>query len=190
MKNSPSVANAINLFSDVIQDMNLATTKIKGVNEPLYVKHMTHPLAWLAPWMIRSDEMSVMITGKRMWHSFYVANNKAVEGVEPRDWDVSQKEKLTNYSRFPIHEDLPVSLKHAIASATVSRSLLITNGRASILPIVGFYGIETALENDEIFPFANDISNIFANELKTLLRTKIRRNMRIAFEQAVELSHN
>ena len=153
-----NINGAAALFSHILRTDDIGERGVAGVKESLKVKHMTHPLAWLPQWMLLSDELSVVLTGSRLWDCVYKANKGSVEGftADPPDEfleDDTYKTYLKHRSFSA--DDIPISLRYQIAKKSLHDSLEEKEKKYALKPLSGFYRLTTSVENGNILPFSD-----------------------------------
>lgn len=166
-----SDTSAQRLFSQIIDAQEIGSKTVKGIKEPLRLIQMCHPLGWLAPWMIRSDEYSVFLTGKRLWDVSYIADSKAIEGVTPIvSSKLSESQKHPSYSEYELYdeEDSTPAIKYLISKHALNSMLDIDGNEVSVKPIKGFYGLSSPLAAGEPLPMARE-DLIVAIELNRMI---------------------
>lgn len=152
-----NLAYSRELFSSLLKNQGIGDLALKE-NNKIKVKQLCHPLGWLPDWMIRSDEISMLLFNKRLWNVVYVAQEKTPRGLTVIDMNEYTGSSLPhNYEAYDhLHsDDDSVSLKALIAKEAISQSLDIQDNQVAIKPLLGFYGLKRRLQHNEVFPLAN-----------------------------------
>ena len=59
--------SAIALFNDIIVNNDLQKVKINREDSNLSLSDMSQSGAWLEPWMIKTEEVYILLTGERLF---------------------------------------------------------------------------------------------------------------------------
>lgn len=166
-----SCTSAKDLFSSIIKRGEIDQLTVKGVKEKITLGQMCHPLGWLSHWMIKSDEYSVFLTGRRLWEAGYIADNGSIEGVSPVDLNkLTENQNHESYTSCGIfnEEENSSVLKYLIAKHALYNTVDITGHQVSVKPIRGFFGIDGALKNGDPLPLVKE-DLIVAIELNRMI---------------------
>ncbi len=92
----------------------------------------------LPSWMLRSDEIAVMMTGKRLWNVIYQGSSTAMMGYTtvPINNDIPK-----SYLSYDVAsaEDIPFSLKVLICQLALTQRIKVNDNKFNIENDVGFY---------------------------------------------------
>lgn len=174
---TPCLGEAVDTFLCIVHDLGLADYGIRGWGPGYKVPQLIDPEGWVGPWMLKTEEMAVIMLGGRLWPVVYVSDDNACEGVSTRPIDDAQNSpsKVETYASHPViegplrREKWPLIVKMMETVVTESLTIYRDTHDVSIRPLTGFYGVSGALENGEILPFP-DTHLIHAARLDNMLR--------------------
>lgn len=142
--------SAIALFNDIIVNNDLQKVKINREDSNLSLSDMSQSGAWLEPWMIKTEEVYILLTGERLFDVLYEEDENSVIGIKSKD-----TKDIENYQEDKI-ELAPISLKYLVGELAFKNLFKIENNVAKIIDpsislvdsdINGFY---QPLSQDEI----------------------------------------
>ncbi|MEZ8292788.1 hypothetical protein AB6D11_02925 [Vibrio splendidus] len=155
---SNSIREAKLIFSKIINELNIGHLKHK--DEPsLNLSIMNQPDAYLGYWMLRADELSVMMTDQRLWATAYIGRKDSVIGFVPVEInELAQNPEyssgLETYLSIPTSEENLIA-KHAYCRLALQRSLKLKENSFDILPLAGFYNTDGAIKPNQLIPFVS-----------------------------------
>lgn len=85
-QNDKEIKAAEALFKDIIVQSGFKDDSVSVDNmewPDIIVPLLADPQGWLAYFMLKSDEMCIQQTGKRLWNVAYQADDDCIEGVRP-----------------------------------------------------------------------------------------------------------
>jgi|DeeseametaMP0200_FD_k123_14651_1 hypothetical protein len=142
--------SAIALFNDIIVNNDLQKVKINREDSNLSLSDMSQSGAWLEPWMIKTEEVYILLTGERLFDVLYEEDENSVIGIKSKD-----TKDIEDYQEDKI-ELAPISLKYLVGELAFKNLFKIENNVAKIIDpsislvdsdINGFY---QPLSQDEI----------------------------------------
>lgn len=146
--------SAVALFNDIVVNNKLQKVKVNKEDSSLSLSDMSQSGAWLEPWMIKTEEVYILLTGERLFDVLYEEDDSSVIGVKSKD-----TKDIENYKEDEI-ELAPISLKYLVGELAFKNLFKIENNVAKIIDpsislvdadINGFY---QPLSQDEIVLFA------------------------------------
>lgn len=157
-----SVDDAQMLFLLLMEKMGIKDLKLKEYEDASLI-YMVDKTAWLPLWMLKSDEVSVQLTGMRLWDALYVADKGCFLGVAPINrsqyQDNYDKELFTeNYDKYPLvtKDSFPFSMIALICQYVLKESLVVEKNTVSCKPLSGLYLLKKPLEHGDILPFQDE----------------------------------
>ena len=154
------IANAELLFKKVIFAQRMNKCNIKGWEKDIILPYLVDPQAWLGVWMLRSDEISQTLLGKRLWNVAYQADKECMEGMKPVPIteDIFELPNIDTYLKYPVLESHEVNdgLKFMISQAAFLDSITLEGNEVSIKTLYSFgYELEKPLEHGDFLPCVN-----------------------------------
>jgi hypothetical protein len=146
--------SAVALFNDIVTNNKLQKVKVNKEDSPLSLSDMSQSGAWLEPWMIKTEEVYILLTGDRLFDVLYEEDENSVIGVKSKD-----TKEIKDYEETNI-EPAPISLKYLVGELAFKNLFKIENNIAKIVEpstslvdsnINGFY---KPLSQDEIVLFS------------------------------------
>lgn len=151
--NPQSVLLGASLYREVVTELGIADTRVSPESKSCSVRSMCAENAWLPKFMLKTDELAMVMTGARIWNSAYIADHESFLGFRVQDIDDETVELIdATYSQVPVIENCPFSLKKKIAMFAVTSSIEIVDGFAKIEPLRGYYNIQGTPEHGSIIP--------------------------------------
>lgn len=173
---SPHLGQALEVYRGAVRSLGLSDYGIQGWGRGYKVPQMVDQDGWLGPWMLKTDELAVLLLGRRIWPFAYVSDPNACEGVSPKLVDECDSEvKKQTYLRYPILQgqerrmQWPLAAKIAQFAVSDSLDRLEESREVNMRPLTGFYAIAAPLEPGEILPFPAE-EQITAFRLQGALR--------------------
>ncbi|KAA1254679.1 hypothetical protein F0M16_10455 [Vibrio cholerae] len=96
--------------------------------------------AFLPSWMLRSDEISVMMSGKRLWDVLYRGNASAMMGYTTTPIKHGM-EIPDSYKKYDVatSDDIPFALKVLMCQLALQQRLVLKDRKFNVQNDVGFY---------------------------------------------------
>ena len=128
------IEGAEELFKEVIERNKLGHVVPKS-NPSFTLSDMGSKYFWLAPWMIKTEELWTTLTEERLWDTYYKPDNDTVSGIIVENLQDSEEkiegvENLSELIEQNNEKDLPVTLKYLVAEMAFASSISIENGFA------------------------------------------------------------
>lgn len=123
--------------------------------------YLVDPEGWLPVWMLKSDELCVLLTGFRLWDVFYKADSDCLEGCKAVEMSslnsVASKELIKSYQTKPVlpYDEAFIMLRYVICEHAFINSLNIEGRKTEIKNCYHLYTgtAKPALKNGDIFSF-------------------------------------
>lgn len=131
----------------------IETSASDDVAPGVKLKHLIDSQGWLPFIMIRSDEISRMLTGQKMWDAFYVSDPMALRGLSVADFDSlgpDQKEQVDPDTRPTIA--MPSAAKAMIGLAGLKTAINFKNEQCYLRNLPKAYFINGLISEGECLP--------------------------------------
>ena len=191
LTNTPTLGQAVEVYRAAVKTLGLSDYSIRGWGPGYKLPQLVDPDGWLAPWMLKSDEVAVCLLGKRIWPFAYVADSNACEGVSPRplsECDSPGKQRSYEaYACIDGEERLqqwPLAAKICQFALLDSLDVYPEAREVEYRPLVGMYDIAEPLQPGEILPFPSE-ELISAHRLQVIL-ARFGRSLGPTLRQAAE----
>lgn len=185
---SPVINESISLFKRIIAKHKMQKFNIKGWESEIILPYLTDQEGWLGIWMLKSDEISTLLTGKRMWDVAYQADPDCLEGMRPVHTDeLKSTHDLKTYSAIPLFMDdeLKPGLKFKLCEHAFFESLSISGNEVSLNPIFIYgYELDRNLNSGEVLPFPSS-DRLLAKNLNEF-NFKVNNNLNLSKNNAPE----
>ena len=182
--NSRSTKLAEALYRKLINEEQLNKLLVNGFSESVTTDLMMNSDAWLGPIMLKADEISIAINGKRLWDVFYIIDKSCIEGIRAVDTSARGKfeqsevnvNSLATYDEVEIDSEVSPTESYLIARLSLISSVRIfEDGKVDMVPIRRMppQG-EASFSDGQVVPLYSEkiIKANFLNEaLSSALRT-------------------
>lgn len=172
LHNGTRIQDAMDIFTAIIDHNGMSNFTIKDWGEEIMLNYLTVPEGWLSRWMIRSDELSIVLFGSRMWDVAYVADKSSVEGFIPVPLSeiAEDTEYLDTYKVFSLAEDegIPFSARYLVAQQAFFETININGTEVEIKPIRGLYKTKGSLELNQLLPML-DLPRSYGQQLNIMI---------------------
>lgn len=156
-KNNKDISDAELIFKKVINRQKMSKFNIEGWENDIVLPFLTDPNAWLGIWMLRSDEVCQLLTGRRLWNVAYEANKDCMEGMRAvgiSEENINSK-NIDTYLKYPSFEtnEIPYGLRFAMCRSAFMDSLNIEGNSVSLKSLYSFgYELKKPLEHGDFLP--------------------------------------
>jgi hypothetical protein len=161
-----NISYAINLFKRLLIHEKMDDFLISGFSSPINISQMIDEDAWLGLLMLKSDELSVYMSGKRMWDVYYKVDQEVVGGIRPiESKDINKIDNfrdnlsaVTTYDAFVIGEHNFLET-YLYARNAVVESLYAVGEKYEIKPVKGIYNKMTPknhFNDGDVLPFQSE----------------------------------
>lgn len=148
------VKEAENFYKNLCEQQGILETSASDDVAPgVKLKHLIDSQGWLPFIMIRSDEISKMITGQRMWDAFYMSDPMALRGLSVSDYD-----SLSDDGKKSIDSDdrpkivMPEGAKSLIALSGLRTAINFSNDQCYLRNLPKAYFINGLISEGECLP--------------------------------------
>ncbi len=164
-----SVKDAERIFKCILKDKKIDSLRMDGEGSEVKLKIFNIEKALLPSWMLRSDEISVACTGKRLWNVVYKGDVDSLLGFSA----VSNKGiHDASYDDLPVatKDEVSFSVRYLICVTALCDRLDINwkNKSFTDKPCSGFYSNAKVTSHGEIVKF-NSEDNIVAFQLNKIV---------------------
>jgi hypothetical protein len=158
---------AINLFKRLLINEKMDDFPISGFSSHINISQMIDIDAWLGLLMLKSDEISVHLSGKRMWDVYYKVDHNVVGGIRPIESKCINEidnfrdnlSAITTYDAFIIGEHNFLET-YLYARNAIIEGLYIVDEKYEINSAKGMYGQMTTkphFNDGDVLPFQSEI---------------------------------
>lgn len=150
---SQSVLLAASFYRDIVSELGIANALVSPESSTCTVQAMCAENAWLPKFMLRTDELAMLLIGSRIWNVAYVADHESFLGFRVDEIDDDVRKRLdSSYADVNVVDNCPFSLQKKLAIHAVETSVDFENGFAEIEPMRGYYNIQGTPEHGTIIP--------------------------------------
>jgi hypothetical protein len=161
-----NISYAINLFKRLLKHEEMDNFPISGFSSHINISQMIDEDAWLGLLMLKSDEISVYMSGNRMWDVYYRVDQNVVGGIRPiESKDINEIDNfrdnlsaITTYDAFAIGEHNFLET-YLYARNAVVESLYAVEEKYEIKPAKGIYSkmtTKTHFKDGDVLPFQSE----------------------------------
>lgn len=157
-----AVKDARRVFEYVIKNNNLNKFSMAEQSGKITLGMMNEAKALLPSWIMRAEDISVVLFGKRLWNVRYQGDFSSLLGYSVHDETDNKPE---------IVEDLPFSIIYLICQQAMADRVEINKGDKTYTPKTEygyFYDMEGVKEHGDILEF-NSSRNIVAFEINKIM---------------------
>jgi hypothetical protein len=164
-----NIPYAINLFKRMLINEEMDDLPINGFSSRINISQMIDVEAWLGLLMLKSDEISVHLSGKRMWDVYYKVDYDVVGGIMPiESKNINEIDNfrdmtsaITTYDAFTIGEHNFLESYLYVRNAVIEGLYAVGEEYEIKSAKVSMYGENNEinnLNNGSILPFKNEKS--------------------------------
>ena len=165
------IIDASLLFKEIVKDNGLSNKSIAGWEKEIILPFMMDKKGWIGTLMLKSDELAVMLFGRRIWDVVYTADKHSVDGILPvsRNDKLIKGQDIQSYINIPHCEagdHISKSMHYLICNLALKHNINEVKNSIEILPVVGFYETNGELTQGSVLPFPNEtiVSAQFLNK--------------------------
>lgn len=180
-------SNPKKMLADVLDNLGVSKYRVSTFPQNVLLEKCNDERGLLPNWMFRTDMISAMLLGTRVFNAVYLRNDDAISYLSYVDFEeavlgMAEKE---SYLNFPFKEDLPNSMGILMTSLAVTESLDIDHEKKEVMikSVVGFFNMPG---NGQTLGFPN-IQVIEAHRFHDMLQA-VRPLMRLENNKTIDLN--
>ncbi|MGD1524425.1 hypothetical protein [Vibrio owensii] len=148
------VLGATKIFELLLKKHKLERHHMSGESKDMILPFFNSWDGLLPIWMIKSDEMSVSMIGKRLWNVVYEGASDSICGLACKD----KVDAEPTYDNYPVanEDEIPYAMRFLMCQQAFIENMVFKGRTFEYKDLTGLYDINGPLVEGEVLPFPSE----------------------------------